>query len=66
MEGTGIPPDAMEPVSSIYSKIVSLSNEFKLGKIPKEQEVANWSGQEWELYIENLPKSVEPSQVTLF
>lgn len=56
----------MEPLSSIYSKIVSLSNEFKLGKIPKEQEVANWSGQEWELYIENLPKSVEPSQVSLF
>ncbi|CAD5174397.1 unnamed protein product [Musa acuminata subsp. malaccensis] len=63
VEGTGIPPDAMEPLSSIYSKIVSLSNEFKLGKIPKEQEVANWSGQEWELYIENLPKSVEPSQI---
>lgn len=29
-EGTGIPSDAMEPVSNIYSKIVSLSNEFKL------------------------------------
>ncbi|XP_059308252.1 leucine aminopeptidase-like isoform X1 [Lycium ferocissimum] len=63
-EGTGIPPDAMEPVSNIYSKIVSLANEFKLGKIPREDEVGDWKGQEWELYLENLPKSVEASQVT--
>lgn len=62
-EGTGIPPDAYEPVSSLYSKIVSLANEFKLGKIPKEDEVADWQGQEWELYLENLPKSAEASQV---
>lgn len=63
-EGTGIPSDAMEPVSNIYSKIVSLSNEFKLGRMPREDEVADWQGQEWELYLENLPKSVEASQVT--
>ncbi|KAJ8557113.1 hypothetical protein K7X08_002738 [Anisodus acutangulus] len=63
-EGTGIPPDAMEPVSNIYSKIVSLANEFKLGRMPREDEVADWKGQEWELYLENLPKYVEASQVT--
>ncbi|XP_009611654.1 leucine aminopeptidase-like [Nicotiana tomentosiformis] len=64
-EGTGIPPDAMEPVSNIYSKIVSLANEFKLvGRMPRDDEVADWKGQEWELYLENLPKSVEASQVT--
>ncbi|KAK2633839.1 hypothetical protein Ddye_028631 [Dipteronia dyeriana] len=62
-EGIGIPPDAYEPVSNIYTKIVSLANEFKLGKIPREEEVADWQGQEWELYLENLPKSVEASQV---
>nr|XP_016444354.1 PREDICTED: leukotriene A-4 hydrolase homolog [Nicotiana tabacum] len=62
-EGTGIPPDAIEPVSNIYSKIVSLANEFKLGRTPIEDEVADWKGQEWELYLENLPKSVEASQV---
>ncbi|KAK1572591.1 hypothetical protein Q3G72_034964 [Acer saccharum] len=62
-EGIGIPPDAYEPVSNIYTKIVSLANEFKLGKIPREEEVADWKGQEWELYLENLPKSVEASQV---
>ncbi|XP_016461560.2 leucine aminopeptidase [Nicotiana tabacum] len=62
-EGTGIPPDAIEPVSNIYSKIVSLANEFKLGRTPREDEVADWKGQEWELYLENLPKSVEASQV---
>lgn len=62
-EGTGIPPDAMEPVSSIYMKIVTLANEFKLGRMPREDEVADWHGQEWELYLENLPKSVEASQV---
>ncbi|XP_047326709.1 leucine aminopeptidase [Impatiens glandulifera] len=63
-EGTGIPADAMEPVSNIYSSIVSLSNEFKLGRMPREDEVANWRGQEWELYLENLPKTVEASQVS--
>lgn len=62
-EGTGIPPDAMEPVSNLYSKIVSLANELKLGRIPREDEVADWKGQEWELYLENLLKSVEASQV---
>ncbi|OMO72979.1 Peptidase M1, alanine aminopeptidase/leukotriene A4 hydrolase [Corchorus capsularis] len=62
-EGTGIPPDAYEPVSNLYSKIVSLANEFKLGRMPREDEVADWQGQEWELYLENLPKSVEASQV---
>ncbi|XP_073293342.1 leucine aminopeptidase-like [Primulina huaijiensis] len=63
-EGTGIPPDAMEPASDIYKKIVFLANEFKLGRIPNEDEVADWGGQEWELYLENLPKSVEASQVS--
>uniref|UniRef100_A0A5B7BUQ4 Leucine aminopeptidase n=1 Tax=Davidia involucrata TaxID=16924 RepID=A0A5B7BUQ4_DAVIN len=62
-EGTGIPPDAKEPVSNIYTKIVSLANEFKFGRMPREDEVADWQGQEWELYLENLPKSVEASQV---
>ncbi|XP_051121217.1 leucine aminopeptidase [Andrographis paniculata] len=62
-EGTGIPPDAMEPASDIYAKILSLANEFKSGRIPNEDEVSNWGGQEWELYIENLPKSIEASQV---
>ncbi|GAB4854892.1 Leucine aminopeptidase [Ancistrocladus abbreviatus] len=63
-EGTGIPPDATHPVSSIYSEIVSLANEFKNGRIPREDEVADWRGQEWELYLENLPKSVEASQIS--
>ena len=62
-EGTGIPPDAMEPVSTIYTKIVSLAHEFKQGRMPSAEEVANWQGQEWQLYLENLPKSVEASQV---
>lgn len=65
-EGTGIPPDAYEPVSSLYTKILSLANEFNLGRMPREEEVADWRGQEWELYLENLPKSVEASQVALF
>lgn len=64
-EGTGIPPDAYEPVSNIYTKIVSLANEFKLGRMPREDEVADWQGQEWELYLENLPKAVEASQVVI-
>ncbi|ONK61862.1 uncharacterized protein A4U43_C08F34350 [Asparagus officinalis] len=63
VEGTGIPPDAVEPESILYTKIVSLANEFKLGKMPREDEVADWHVQEWELYLENLPKSVDPSQL---
>ncbi|GMY08683.1 leucine aminopeptidase [Fagus crenata] len=62
-EGTGIPPDAYEPVSKIYTKIVSLAHEFKLGRMPREDEVADWQGMEWELYLENLPRSVEASQI---
>ncbi|KAF8055525.1 hypothetical protein N665_1292s0022, partial [Sinapis alba] len=62
-EGVGIPEDAYEPVSTIYTKIISLAEEFKQGKMPSEDEVAEWNGQEWELYLENLPKSCEPSQV---
>ncbi|XP_072975275.1 leucine aminopeptidase [Typha angustifolia] len=63
VEGTGIPPDAMEPISAIYTKIRSLSLDFKLGKMPREDEVADWHGQEWELYLENLPDSVDPLQI---
>ncbi|XP_010492111.1 PREDICTED: leukotriene A-4 hydrolase homolog [Camelina sativa] len=62
-EGVGIPEDAYEPVSTIYTKIISLAKEFKEGRMPSEDEVAEWNGQEWELYLENLPKSCEPSQV---
>ncbi|KAF8708587.1 hypothetical protein HU200_029962 [Digitaria exilis] len=64
VEGTGIPPDAMEPDSSTYKKICALAAEFESGKLPSEDEVADWSGQEWELYLENLPTDVEASQVT--
>ncbi|KAH7672651.1 Peptidase M1 alanine aminopeptidase/leukotriene A4 hydrolase protein [Dioscorea alata] len=62
-EGTGIPPDAFEPVSTIYTKIVSLANEFKQGRMPRDDEVADWNGQQWELYLENLPKPAEASQL---
>ncbi|KAM7508254.1 hypothetical protein LguiA_018707 [Lonicera macranthoides] len=63
-EGVGIPSDAMEPVSNLYTKIISLAREFSLGRMPREDEVADWKGQEWELYLENLPKSVEASQIS--
>ncbi|KAJ0243434.1 Leucine aminopeptidase [Hirschfeldia incana] len=62
-EGVGIPEDAYEPVSTIYTKIISLAEDFKQGKMPSEDEAAEWNGQEWELYLENLPKSCEASQV---
>ncbi|KAH1192250.1 hypothetical protein GLYMA_20G244100v4 [Glycine max] len=62
-EGTGIPPDAYEPESTAYKTIVSLANEFTNGRMPREDEVAGWQGQEWELYLDNLPKSIEASQV---
>ncbi|GMG99372.1 hypothetical protein Nepgr_001212 [Nepenthes gracilis] len=62
-EGTGIPSDALEPVSNVYSKIVSLANEFMNGRMPCEDEVGEWRGQEWELYLDHLPKAVEASQI---
>ncbi|TKY50594.1 Leukotriene A-4 hydrolase-like [Spatholobus suberectus] len=62
-EGTGIPPDAYEPDSSVYKTIVSLANEFINGTMPRKDEVADWQGQEWELYLNSLPKSIEASQV---
>jgi leukotriene-A4 hydrolase len=65
-EGTGIPSDAYEPDSSVYKTIVSLANEFVNGRMPGEGEIAEWQGQEWELYLDNLPKSVEASQVYYF
>ena len=43
-KGTSIPPDAYEPVSSLYTQIISLANEFKLGRVPREDEVADWRG----------------------
>lgn len=63
IDGTSIPPDAIEPISTVYTKIVSLANEFKHGRMPTEEEVAKWKGQEWELYLDNLPKVLEPYQV---
>lgn len=63
-EGTGIPPDAMAPESKIFTKIVSLAYEFSNGRMPRDDEVADWGGQEWELYLEFLPKSVEASQIS--
>ncbi|KAF6146906.1 hypothetical protein GIB67_018559 [Kingdonia uniflora] len=63
IEGIGVPLDALEPLSNIYTKIVSLAKEFKLGRMPREDEVADWQGQEWELYLENLPRTAEASQV---
>uniref|UniRef100_A0A803MVT9 Leucine aminopeptidase n=2 Tax=Chenopodium quinoa TaxID=63459 RepID=A0A803MVT9_CHEQI len=63
-EGTGIPPDALAPESKLYTKITSLAHEFINGRMPRDDEVAEWGGQEWELYLEFLPKSVEASQVS--
>ncbi|KAI3897798.1 hypothetical protein MKX03_013704 [Papaver bracteatum] len=62
-EGTGLPSDAYETESIVYTKLVSLAKEFKVGRMPREDEVADWQGQEWELYLENVPRSVEASQV---
>ncbi|GAU12097.1 hypothetical protein TSUD_00630 [Trifolium subterraneum] len=62
-EGTGIPSDAYEPDSSVYKTIVSLANESVNGRMPGDDEIAEWQGQEWELYLDNLPKSIEASQI---
>ncbi|KAJ3669443.1 hypothetical protein LUZ60_011393 [Juncus effusus] len=63
VHGTGLPPDAMEPVSKVYTKIKNLAEEFGKARMPREEEVAEWKGQEWELYLENVSCHVEPSQV---
>ena len=63
--GIGIPSDAIEPISALYSKIVSMAEEINSGEMPAEEEVASWGGQEWELYLENLPRPLQPSQVII-
>lgn len=43
IDGTGIPSVATEPISIVYTKIISLANEFKHGTMPTE-ELAKWKG----------------------
>ncbi|KAJ4786895.1 Leukotriene A-4 hydrolase-like protein [Rhynchospora pubera] len=62
VEGIGIPPDAMEPVSAVYNKIKTLASEFKNGQMSGDDEVVQWNGQEWQLYLENLSSNIDPSQ----
>ncbi|XP_078430070.1 peptidase M1 family protein [Wolffia australiana] len=60
VHGTGIPADAKEPESALYTKIVAMAERFNH---PELAAVAEWQGQEWELYLENLPRPLQPSQV---
>lgn len=64
IDGTGIPPDAMDPISTIHDKILSASRDFIAGRMPSDEEVSKWQGQEWQLYLESLPKKLEPSQIS--
>ena len=63
VDGTGIPPDVMEPISTIHDKILSASRDFIVGQILSDEEVNKWQGHEWKLYLESLPKKITPSQV---
>uniref|UniRef100_A0A0C9S3R0 TSA: Wollemia nobilis Ref_Wollemi_Transcript_14816_2055 transcribed RNA sequence n=1 Tax=Wollemia nobilis TaxID=56998 RepID=A0A0C9S3R0_9CONI len=62
--GAGIPPDFMEPVSTIRSKVLAVSHNFAAGQMPSDDEVSNWKGWEWQLFLKNLPNKLEESQVS--
>ncbi|GLJ16503.1 hypothetical protein SUGI_0281790 [Cryptomeria japonica] len=64
IDGTGIPPDIMEPVSTIHKRVLSASKDFMAGKMPSDEDLSKWHGQEWQLYLENLPRKLEPSQIS--
>ena len=64
-EGTGSSRNAMGTDSAACRKICTLAAEFKYGKIPSEDEVADWGGPEWELYLGNLSADVEATQVCI-
>ncbi|KAH9318524.1 hypothetical protein KI387_020293, partial [Taxus chinensis] len=63
IDGVGLPPDVMEPVSAIHRKVLSASQDFMSGGMPVEEEHSKWQGQEWRLYLESLPKKLDPSQI---
>jgi leukotriene-A4 hydrolase len=62
LESTSTSPDAVKADSDSYRKVQSLAAEFKSGKIPTAEDMADWGGEEWELYLENVSTD-ESSQV---
>eukprot|EP01018_Ginkgo_biloba_P040261 Gb_30385 [translate_table: standard] len=64
IDGTGIPPDVIEPISTIHNKVLAMSRDFTtMGKMPSEEEVSDWQGLEWTLYLDYLPKNLEAPQI---
>eukprot|EP00252_Welwitschia_mirabilis_P020665 TRINITY_DN5103_c0_g1_i2.p1 TRINITY_DN5103_c0_g1~~TRINITY_DN5103_c0_g1_i2.p1 ORF type:complete len:152 (+),score=32.47 TRINITY_DN5103_c0_g1_i2:580-1035(+) len=56
----------MDPVSPTYSQIVSASSRFvSEGLLPEDEEVKYWRGQEWNLFLENLPMKLLPTQIEI-
>lgn len=59
----GIPPDFMEPISTIHNKVLAASHNFVAGKMLSDEDVIDWKGSEWQLFLKNLPSKLEESQV---
>ncbi|KAL2323853.1 hypothetical protein Fmac_022911 [Flemingia macrophylla] len=62
----GIDPDdvySQVPYEKGFQFLWRIERQFSGIGMPREDEVADWQGQEWELYLDNLPKSIEASQL---
>jgi leukotriene-A4 hydrolase len=59
----GIPPDAREPKSTILDKVLTLASGFRSGQRITDAENASWEALEWQIYLENLPKKLQPEEV---
>ncbi|KAH9318523.1 hypothetical protein KI387_020292 [Taxus chinensis] len=64
VHGTGIPPDFMEPVSTIHDKVLAASHNFADGQMPCDEDVFRWNGWEWQIFLKNLPNKLEESQIS--
>ncbi|KAH9320436.1 hypothetical protein KI387_015075 [Taxus chinensis] len=64
VHGTGIPPDFMEPVSTIHDKVLAASHNFAAGQMPCDEDVFRWNGWEWQIFLQNLPNKLEESQIS--
>ncbi|GLJ16501.1 hypothetical protein SUGI_0281740 [Cryptomeria japonica] len=62
--GIGIPPDFTEPISTIHNKVLAASHNFIAGKMLSDEDVIDWKGLDWQLFLKNLPSKLEESQIS--
>lgn len=61
--GTGVPSDAIKPKNSMLDLILNLALGFPSGQRLSKEETEKWGPQVWQVYLENLPKKMEPEEI---